>query len=248
MQTQGVCDMQSSPSTADSVADTSTFPDITVGALALERVDDECRVYWRDRSFSVTTAKYLMLHMLACNTNVVVPYRDLFWSYQPIDHRSRGDGTGFMTCVRSMMKRIIASFHAVDAKFDVVINFVGVGYSWGPIQEPSADSPYAFGKCQRGPIVVYPANSCVFWGDVRVHLTVTEARVLTLLLSRTDWVSYRTIYDVVRSVGFTAGSDGYATNVRSFIARMRRKFERIDDSFSAIENQDRLGYRWRMDH
>ena len=42
-----------------------------------------------------------------------------------------------------------------------------------------------------------------------------------------------------------SGSDGYRSNVRGFIKRIRRKFETSDAAFEAIENYPGFGYRWR---
>ena len=47
--------------------------------------------------------------------------------------------------------------------------------------------------------------------------------------------------------GFIAGHGelGYRTNVRSTIKRVRKKFCKIDPTFSEIETSPTLGYRWR---
>jgi len=51
----------------------------------------------------------------------------------------------------------------------------------------------------------------------------------------------------VHSAGFIAGSgeDGYRTNVRSSMKRIRNKFRAIDDAFNEIENFPAFGYRWQ---
>jgi two-component system, OmpR family, response regulator ChvI len=58
--------------------------------------------------------------------------------------------------------------------------------------------------------------------------------------------NYRTIYDTMHYVGFFAGSGkhGYTTNVRSIVKKIRRKFVAVDPGFSAIENVQKVGYRW----
>jgi two-component system response regulator ChvI len=60
-------------------------------------------------------------------------------------------------------------------------------------------------------------------------------------------VTYRAIYDCVHHAGFIAGSgeDGFRTNVRSSIKRIRIKFRTMDAEFSEIENFPAFGYRWR---
>lgn len=86
-----------------------------------------------------------------------------------------------------------------------------------------------------------------YWHGRLVPLTTTEFRVVQLLATRAgEDVSYRAIYDVVHGRGFIAGdgSEGYRTNVRSMIKRIRQKFRELDEGFEAIENYPGFGYRW----
>ena len=59
-------------------------------------------------------------------------------------------------------------------------------------------------------------------------------------------VTYRAVYDCMHHVGFIAGSgeNGYRTNVRSSIKRIRNKFRAVDPSFAEIDNYPSFGYRW----
>ena len=59
-------------------------------------------------------------------------------------------------------------------------------------------------------------------------------------------VTYRAVYDCMHHVGFIAGSgeNGYRTNVRSSIKRIRNKFQLVDPEFAEIENYPSFGYRW----
>lgn len=42
---------------------------------------------------------------------------------------------------------------------------------------------------------------------------------------------------------------GYRVNVRSFIKRIRQKFQAVDTNFAQIENYLGFGYRWsQQDH
>jgi two-component system response regulator ChvI len=87
-----------------------------------------------------------------------------------------------------------------------------------------------------------------FWEDDNVGLTLTEFNVVYLLASRMgEYVAYRAIYDCVHHEGFVAGDgdNGFRTNVRSLIKRIRNKFRALDADFSEIENFAALGYRWR---
>lgn len=98
-----------------------------------------------------------------------------------------------------------------------------------------------------GKLRVIISNQRVEWCGVDIDLTLTEFRVVKLLTDHTDaFITYRTIYDIIQCTGFIAGCgpDGYRTNVRSCIKRIRRKFTQVDASFDAIVNYQSVGYRW----
>lgn len=102
-------------------------------------------------------------------------------------------------------------------------------------------------KVYRGKLVLRPRISRAYWDDVDVNLTVTEYNIVHRLVERAgDYVSYREIYDCVHRAGFVAGngSEGYRTNVRSSMKRIRNKFRAIDANFAEIENFPAFGYRW----
>jgi len=87
------------------------------------------------------------------------------------------------------------------------------------------------------------------WRGQVVELTLTEFRMVSRLAMKPgEDVSYRELYDLVHGKDFVAGygTDGYRTNVRTFIKRIRKKFRRIDDGFRRIENYASYGYRWRL--
>jgi two-component system response regulator ChvI len=91
-------------------------------------------------------------------------------------------------------------------------------------------------------------NARAYWDGVDVELTLTEFKIVFLLASRAgEYVTYRSVYDSVRYSGFVAGSgeEGFRTNVRSSIKRIRNKFRALDDEFCDIENYPAFGYRWR---
>lgn len=99
-----------------------------------------------------------------------------------------------------------------------------------------------------GRLRLRPQVCRAYWDANDVNLTVTEFRIVMALgTSAGEYVSYRAIYDCVHSAGFIAGSgeDGYRTNVRSSMKRIRNKFRAIDDAFNEIENFPAFGYRWR---
>ncbi len=86
-----------------------------------------------------------------------------------------------------------------------------------------------------------------FWDGADVGLTMTEFKIVHLLASNVgNYVAYRAIYDCMHYVGFIAGSgeDGFRTNVRSCIKRIRNKFRDVDKDFKEIDNYQTFGYRW----
>lgn len=99
-----------------------------------------------------------------------------------------------------------------------------------------------------GDLVLRPQVSRALWKEQDVNLTVVEFNIVLLMVRHlNEYVTYRAIYDCVHHAGFIAGTgeDGYRTNVRSSIKRIRNKFRAIDADFSQIENFLAFGYRWR---
>lgn len=98
-----------------------------------------------------------------------------------------------------------------------------------------------------GKLVLLPTISRAYWNQVDVGLTVGEYKVVHLLASNAGrYLSSRTIYDRLRYEGFLAGNeaDGYRTNLRSAIKRIRKKFLAIEPAFKEIETYAAFGYRW----
>jgi two-component system response regulator ChvI len=113
----------------------------------------------------------------------------------------------------------------------------------GKLANPEADKPIVCGV-----LVLKPTVSRAYWKEVDVGLTVSEYNIVHLLASNVGcYQAYRTIYDLQYYEGFVAGqgNQGYRTNVRSSIKRIRKKFCKLDSTFSEIENSTALGYRWR---
>jgi len=87
----------------------------------------------------------------------------------------------------------------------------------------------------------------VFWRGQLLGLTLTEFRMVAQLAAKpSEDVSYRELYDLVHGKDFHAGcgTEGYRTNVRTFIKRIRRKFRALDPEFDQIQNYAGFGYRW----
>jgi two-component system response regulator ChvI len=101
---------------------------------------------------------------------------------------------------------------------------------------------------EHGGLALRPRLSRAYWRGIDVGLTVTEFNIVRRLVENAgDHVSYRAIYDCVHYTGFIAGSgeDGYRTNVRSSVKRIRNKFRAIDADFMEIENFTAFGYCWK---
>jgi two-component system response regulator ChvI len=99
----------------------------------------------------------------------------------------------------------------------------------------------------HGKLTLKLGISRAFWDGVDVELTLTEYKIVHRLVSSAEtYVTYREIYDSMHYVGFLAGSgeDGYRTNVRSSIKRIRGKFRDCDADFGEITNYNGFGYRW----
>jgi len=113
----------------------------------------------------------------------------------------------------------------------------------GHRQMPAAAMPEVE---RHGELALYPLTARALWRGQDVGLTVSEYKVLTLLVSEdASPKSYRSIYDTVHFAGFIAGAgEQYMINVRAFMKRVRQKFVAVDSGFSAIKNVRLVGYRW----
>ena len=112
-----------------------------------------------------------------------------------------------------------------------------------PAAAPAAGKPIVCGK-----LVLSPSARRAYWNGVDVGLTISEYDIVHFLVSNVgNDETYRAIYDAQYYEGFVAGKgiQGYRTNVRSSIRRIRRKFCEVDSTFSEIQNSQTRGYRWR---
>ncbi|WP_245602293.1 response regulator transcription factor [Fodinicurvata fenggangensis] len=101
---------------------------------------------------------------------------------------------------------------------------------------------------RQGELELRLDSSRAFWRGERVNLSLTEFKIVHLLLQRAGQdVTYREIYDLVHGQGFLAGAgpEGYRANVRTFMKRIRQKFRELHSEFDEIENYPGFGYRWR---
>lgn len=103
---------------------------------------------------------------------------------------------------------------------------------------------------RRGNLELRRDTGRAFWKEKQIDLSLTEFKMLLYLVSRAgNDVRYRELYDLVHGKDFVAGpgEEGYRTNVRTFIKRIRQKFRTVDDDFEHIENYPGFGYRWHDD-
>jgi two-component system, OmpR family, response regulator ChvI len=110
------------------------------------------------------------------------------------------------------------------------------------------DSPRSNGFMICGKLLLRPDISRAYWKGVDVGLTLGEYNIVHLLASNAGlYMTYRAIYDRLHYEGFIAGSgaDGYRTNVRSALKRIRNRFRALDPTFDHIENYAGFGYCWK---
>jgi len=101
-----------------------------------------------------------------------------------------------------------------------------------------------------GPLELKLRVCRALWKGADVGLTLTEYKIVHLLATNLgNHLTYRAVYDTMHHAGFIAGSgeDGYRTNVRSCIKRIRNKFRALDAEFACIANYPSFGYRWEVD-
>lgn len=106
---------------------------------------------------------------------------------------------------------------------------------------------YPQGTLRVGDLELHLNSHRAFWKQKRINLTLAEFRIVYHMASNADQdMSHREIYDIVRGEGFIAGdgADGYRTNVRTFIKRIRQKFGEADEGFNRIATYSGFGYRW----
>jgi len=98
-----------------------------------------------------------------------------------------------------------------------------------------------------GELTLDVASRRAYWRGLLVELTVGEfAMIHALAIKAGRDVGYRDLYDSGRGKGFHAGAgdDGYRTNVRAAIKRIREKFRVVDPAFEQIGNYPGFGYQW----
>ena len=110
------------------------------------------------------------------------------------------------------------------------------------------DRPRSGRAMKCGKLLLRPDISRAYWKGVDVGLTLGEYNIVHLLASNAGlYMTCWAIYDRLHYEGFIAGSsaDGYRTNVRSALKRIRNRFRALDPTFDHIENYAGFGYCWK---
>lgn len=138
------------------------------------------------------------------------------------------------------------SFSVIHSRINSVLNgnkmgkgALNIRSTIRPQQEPTT--------VRHGPLILHTQSNRALWQGKRVNLTLAEFKIVRYLASEMGRdVPHREIYDIVRGPGFLAGDgeNGYRSNVRTFIKRIRRKFTDIDPGFDRIATYSGFGYRW----
>ena len=98
-----------------------------------------------------------------------------------------------------------------------------------------------------GPLELRSESHRALWMGREVPLTLSEFNIVKLVaLGGGADVSFQDIHHLVHGEGFAVGygPEGYRTNVRTYIKRIRKKFREIDEQFDAIKNYPGFGYSW----
>lgn len=136
------------------------------------------------------------------------------------------------------------SFHILCRRIELILAGVKGGDNGSGGADPASE------RVVVGALELDPASSRAYWKGSEVALTLGEFQIVHTLATRAGRdLRYRDLYDQVRGAGFVAGigPEGYKTNVRTFIKRIRQKFRDHDPEFDQIENYPGFGYRWRND-
>lgn len=99
-----------------------------------------------------------------------------------------------------------------------------------------------------GRLTLREASKRALWAGREVALSRGEYEMVALLARHAGSdVPYRALYDALHGDGFVAGQgeEGYRTNVRAMVKRIRRKFAEADAGFDALGTYPGFGYRWQ---
>ena len=123
----------------------------------------------------------------------------------------------------------------------IVLHRIGLALSRGAMEEAGQDIAV-------GGLLVRQGSKRVQWRGQEVPLSRGEFEMVALLARHAGRdVPYRALYDALHGDGFIAGQgeEGYRTNVRAMVKRIRRKFAELDPAFDALGTYPGFGYRWQ---
>ncbi|HEU0070243.1 MAG TPA: response regulator transcription factor [Alphaproteobacteria bacterium] len=150
------------------------------------------------------------------------------------------------------LKNGAADFIDKTRSFTILLSRINSALSTGRqatirvVPPPAAQPSYL----EIGELELDTASNRAFWKKQLINLTLAEFRIVHQMASNAGRdMSHRKIYDTVRGEGFIAGdgADGYRSNVRTFIKRIRQKFCDADADFNRIATYSGFGYRWLGD-
>ena len=106
------------------------------------------------------------------------------------------------------------------------------------IREGGQDDDHSW-EC--GPLWVCPERLEISWHDMRVGVTVSEFRLIETLAQRPG-----VVFDREKLLDRVRGDESIVVDriIDTWVARVRRKFTKIDEHFDALETVVGVGYRW----
>jgi two-component system response regulator ChvI len=97
---------------------------------------------------------------------------------------------------------------------------------------------------RHGSLEMDPTRHVVLWKQQKVHLTVTEFRILEALVRRPGFAKTR---EQLLKEGYPFDEYMSDRNIDGHIKRIRKKISKLDPEFDEIETIYGLGYRYRAD-
>ena len=97
---------------------------------------------------------------------------------------------------------------------------------------------------RHGSLEMDPTRHVVLWKQQKVHLTVTEFRILEALIRRPGFAKTR---EQLLKEGYPFDEYMSDRNIDGHIKRIRKKISKLDPEFDEIETIYGLGYRYRVD-
>lgn len=94
--------------------------------------DESARIYWRRTLVDLTLSEFKIVRFLVAQAGRDVSYRSIYDQVRGEGFQAGAGENGYRMNVRAMVKRIRQAFRDVDPGFDMIRNYAGFGYRWGP--------------------------------------------------------------------------------------------------------------------